>query len=78
MLAAMFNPLRHRLQAFIDRRFYRSKYDAAKTLEAFSSKLRDETDLGTLSDDLISIVRETMQPEHASLWLRPNNSPRQR
>ena len=71
-IAAMFNPLRRRLQAFIDRRFYRSKYDAAKTLEAFSSKLRNETDLGALSDDLISVVRETMQPEQASLWLRPN------
>jgi F0F1-type ATP synthase membrane subunit c/vacuolar-type H+-ATPase subunit K len=71
-IAAMFNPLRRRLQAFIDRSFYRSKYDAAKTLEAFSSKLRDETDLGTLSDDLISVVRATVQPAHISLWLRPD------
>jgi hypothetical protein len=76
-IAAMFDPLPRRIQSFIDRRFYRSKYDAAKTLEAFSSKLRDETDLGTLCDDLISVVRETMQPEHASLWLQPNTSPKE-
>jgi hypothetical protein len=70
-IAALFGPLRRSIQAFIDRRFYRRKYDAAKVLSDFSAKLRDETELERLNAEIVSVARETVQPSHASLWLRP-------
>ncbi|MBA3425645.1 MAG: hypothetical protein H0U04_14130, partial [Rubrobacter sp.] len=74
LIAALFNPLRRLVQDFIDRLFYRSKYDAKETLEAFNVRLRDETDLETLSGDLISVVRDTVRPTHAFLWLRSSGA----
>jgi len=71
VIAALFQPLRRLLQTIIDRRFYRRKYDAAKVMAAFGTTLRTEVDVGTLREQLLAIVQETMQPTHVSLWIRP-------
>jgi hypothetical protein len=71
VIAALFSPLRRRIQSFIDRRFYRRKYDARKTLDVYSTKLRDETDLDALNSEFVGVVRETVQPAYVSMWLRP-------
>jgi hypothetical protein len=70
VIAVLFNPLRHRIQAFIDRLFYRKKYDAAKTLETYAQRLREEVNLENLTGELVAVVEQTIKPAHVSLWLR--------
>ena len=75
MIAALFSPLRRRIQDFIDRRFYRRKYNAEQVLAEFAATARNETNIEALTGKLVELVRQTMQPELVSLWLKPQRKP---